>query len=99
MKLYIYGNFEWDPEKADSNSKEHGVSFEEATTVFGDPLFVAFKDPDHSFGEQRYIIIGKSERSRYLIVSFTERIRTRIISARELNPKERRAYEKERESC
>ena|SRR2546423_7036999 len=93
-----FGNFEWDADKAQFNSQEHGVTFEEAATVFDDPLFIIAKDPDHSIGEQRYIIIGKSEQSRHLIVSYVERAaKTRIISARELTPKERRAYEKKKE--
>ncbi len=94
----IYGDFEWDSYKAQSNFEEHEVTFEEATTVFDDPFYIIFKDPDHSIGEQRYIIIGQSEAYRYLFVSYTERAsRTRIISARELNPKERRAYEKKKD--
>ncbi|HMF56427.1 MAG TPA: BrnT family toxin [Pyrinomonadaceae bacterium] len=94
----IYGDFEWDADKAEYNLAEHEISFEEATTIFDDPFFIIYKDPDHSVGEQRYIIIGESEASRYLIVAFTERgSRTRIISARELDPKERRAYEKKKE--
>jgi uncharacterized protein len=95
----IYGDFEWDENKAQSNIKEHeGVTFEEATTIFADPFFITYRDPDHSVGEQRYIIIGESEQHRYLIVSYTERgSRTRIISARQLDPKERRAYEKKKE--
>jgi uncharacterized protein len=93
-----YGRFEWDAEKAQRNLHEHDVAFEEATTVFDDPLFIVFKDPDHSVGELRYIIIGESANLRYLLVSFTEREpRTRIISARGLDPKERRAYEKRKE--
>jgi uncharacterized DUF497 family protein len=94
----IYGNFEWNAEKARFNIKEHGVTFEEASTVFDDPLYIIFKDPKHSIGEQRYIILGKSEQSHYLFVSYTERDkRTRIISARELTPKERKVYEKKKE--
>jgi len=95
----IYGDFEWDEGKAKSNIEEHdGVTFEEATTVFDDPLFIIYQDPDHSIEEQRYIIIGESEQRRYLIVSYTERgSRTRIISARQMDPKERRAYEKKKE--
>ena len=93
----LYGNFEWDADKAKLNIEDHGVTFEEATTIFNDPLFIIYKDPDHSEGEQRYIIIGESKRNRYLIVSYTERSgRTRLISARELDPKERRAYEKKK---
>jgi uncharacterized DUF497 family protein len=92
-----YGAFEWDNLKATKNLAEHGVSFEEATTVFDDPLFMIFKDPDHSVGEQRYIIIGQSERRRYLMVSFAERDKTRLISARELDSRERKAYEQKKE--
>ncbi|MDQ3665714.1 MAG: BrnT family toxin [Acidobacteriota bacterium] len=94
----IRGDFEWDADKAEKNIEDHEVKFEEATTVFEDPLFIVVKDPDHSVGEQRYIIIGQSELRCYLLVSFAERdTRTRLISARELNPKERRAYEKRKE--
>jgi uncharacterized DUF497 family protein len=69
----ICGDFEWDANKAQYNIEEHEVAFEEATTVFDDPFFIIFKDPDHSIGEQRYIIIGESEQYRYLLVSYTER--------------------------
>lgn len=65
----IYEDFEWNAEKAKLNIKEHDVTFEEARTVFDDPLYIIFKDPKHSSGEQRYIILGKSEQSRYLFVS------------------------------
>ncbi|HXD32920.1 MAG TPA: BrnT family toxin [Pyrinomonadaceae bacterium] len=93
-----YLQFEWNAEKAKNNLKVHGKGFEEAATVFDDPLFIVFRDPDHSIGEQRYIIIGTSIYGDYLLVSFTERgQRIRIISARELNPKERRNYEKRKE--
>ena len=54
----IYGNFEWDAAKAEINIAEHGVTFEEGTTVFDDPLFIVFIDPEHSSTEQRYIIVG-----------------------------------------
>jgi len=94
----IYGNFEWDADKARYNIQEHEVAFEEATTVFDDPFFIIYKDPDHSIGELRYIMIGESEQHRSLMVSYTERgSRTRIISARELTAKERRSYEKKKE--
>ena len=86
--------FEWDPKKAALNLKRHGVSFQEAATVFGDPLSITVLDPDHSFEENRYIIVGQSHRGRLLIVSYTERgDRIRIISARELTRQERKAYE------
>ncbi len=86
--------FEWDDEKADINLKQHGVSFEEAKTVFDDPLYVDFYDPDHSLDEHRCIIIGESERGRVLIVSYTIRgDRTRLINARKVTQAERQAYE------
>lgn len=87
-------NFEWDETKAAINLEKHGVSFEEAISVFGDPLYVDFFDPDHSAAEQRYLIIGMSEAERLLIVSYTERDDgLRIISARELTAAERKVYE------
>ena len=86
--------FEWDASKAEANLKNHGVSFEEALTVFADPLGKIFDDPDHSTGERRELIIGHSVGHRLVVVSFTERnTRTRIISAREATARERRAYE------
>jgi uncharacterized protein len=86
--------FEWNKNKAASNLSKHGVSFEEAKTVFDDPLYVDFYDPDHSEDEQRYLIVGKSNRERLLIVSYTERgDSTRLISAREVTRTEREAYE------
>jgi len=85
---------EWDERKAAANLAKHGVSFEEATTVFDDPLYVDFYDPDHSSEEHRYIIIGKSRLGRLLLVSYTERGHvTRLISAREVTRSEREAYE------
>jgi uncharacterized DUF497 family protein len=87
-------NFEWDEEKAEANLGKHGVSFEEAQTVFDDPLYVDFYDPDHSYDEHRYIIIGLSRQGRLLLVSYTERGGvTRLISSREVTPAERKAYE------
>lgn len=87
-------NFEWDENKAARNLSKHGVSFEEAKTVFDDPLYVDFYDPDHSDEEDRYIIVGESRRSRLLIASYTERGKTiRLISAREVTRKEREVYE------
>lgn len=86
--------FEWDPNKAALNLERHDVSFSEAATVFDDPLSVAVLDPDHSFEEQRFIIVGSSHRGRLLIVAYTERGENiRIITARELTRKEREAYE------
>ena len=87
-------NFEWDPEKAERNVKKHGVSFDEAASVFGDPLSMTYDDPDHSWDEDRYITIGTSQAERLLIVSHTDRGRNiRIISARTATPRERKRYE------
>ena len=89
-------NFEWDPEKAKENLEKHGVSFVEASTVFGDPLSMNMPDPDHSEGEHRFIVMGMSDRYRLLVVSYTDRPpRTRIISARLATRSERKQYEEE----
>lgn len=86
--------FEWNPDKADINLRKHSISFHEATTVFDDSLSVTFPDPDHSIGEERYVIIGMSELGKLLIVSHTDREnRIRIISARTANRQEKRFYE------
>lgn len=87
-------SFEWDEEKAKTNIDKHGVSFDEATSVFDDPLFLTFADPSHSIQEQRFVIMGESARARLLVVSYTERAgTTRLISARPVTKKERKAYE------
>ncbi len=87
---------EWDPKKAAKNLRKHRVSFAEAATVIGDPLSITVPDPDHSIDEDRDITVGRSIRGRLLIVSHTERRnRIRIISARELTPSEKEAYEEE----
>jgi len=86
--------FEWDPEKAKRNYRKHGVSFEEAVTVFYDPLSATFDDPDHSAGEQRLITIGFSSRDRLIVISHAERGKTsRIISARRATAHERKKHE------
>jgi uncharacterized DUF497 family protein len=86
--------FEWDDAKAASNLAKHGVSFEEALTVFADPLAVIFDDEEHSYGELREIIIGHSDQSRLVLACFTERSgRVRIISARPVTRREREDYE------
>jgi uncharacterized DUF497 family protein len=86
--------FQWNPSKASSNTKKHGVSFEEAVTVFGDPLAVTILDPDHSIGEFRLLTIGYSRSQRLLVVSHTERKdEVRLISARLANKQERKNYE------
>jgi hypothetical protein len=88
-------SFTWDLVKAANNITKHGVSFEEAQTVFDDPFAVIFDDEAHSAQELREIIIGHSTRNRLLLVSFTERANTiRIISARRATHREERDYEK-----
>ncbi|NJK52416.1 MAG: BrnT family toxin [Leptolyngbyaceae cyanobacterium SU_3_3] len=86
--------FEWNDNKAARNLSKHRVSFDEAKTVFDDLLYVDFYDPDHSDDEERYLIVGESNRGRLLIISYTERRDSiRIISAREITKSEREAYE------
>ena len=86
--------FEWNTSKAERNLAKHGVSFEEAQTVFDDPLYVDFFDPDHSEDEERYLIVGESNRDQLLIVSYTQRGNLiRLISAREVTRTEREIYE------
>lgn len=87
-------DFEWDPKKAELNLAKHGVSFEEAKSVFDDLFSIELYDPDHSEAENRFLIIGESKDQRRLIISYTEREnRVRIINARVATPKERRDYE------
>ena len=88
--------FEWDEKKADDNLRKHGVSFDEAKTVFNDPFSVTIYDPDHSSDEQRYIDIGLSSKGRLIVVSYIERgEKIRIINSREATKKEEREYENE----
>jgi uncharacterized protein len=88
--------FEWDPRKAAHNVSKHGVSFEEARTVFDDDRFLVYSDPDHSQEEERLLIIGKSIQGRLLFVAYTDRAESvRLISAREATRRERRDYEQE----
>ena len=87
--------FEWDQRKAASNRAKHGISFEEAATVFGDPLGRIVDDPRHSGGEERYVLLGHSQGQRLVAVMFTELGEAvRIISARKATRRERRDYEK-----
>ena len=87
-------DFEWDETKARTNEWKHGISFAEATEVFGDDHSSCVADPDHSQGEERYLLFGVSAKGTHLVVSFTERKHViRIISARRMTPPERRAYE------
>ena len=87
--------FEWDPHKAAANRKKHGVSFDEASTVFDDPLAVTFEDDLHSTDETRELLTGRSISGQHLMISFTERPGgiIRLISARPATQKERRDYE------
>lgn len=85
---------EWDSNKAKSNLKKHGVSFEEAATALSDPMAATGADPDHSTTEERFITFGISEKGRLLVVSHTEKNETiRIISARKASKGERELYE------
>jgi uncharacterized protein len=90
--------FEWDLKKASDNLLKHGISFEEARTLFNDPLAAIFDDEDHSTEEAREIIIGYSFRNRLSLVCFTERAKgiIRIYSARLVTRKERKNYEENR---
>lgn len=86
--------FEWDPKKAAANLKKHGVTFQEAATVFGDPLAITFPDPDHSEDEERHLTFGLSLQKRLIVVSHAQRgERTRIINARLMDREERVIYE------
>ncbi|MEO8218057.1 MAG: BrnT family toxin [Acidobacteriota bacterium] len=89
--------FEWDDAKAEQSREKHGVSFDEAQTVFVDPLAIVGPDPDHSQGEEREIIVGHSAQGRGLLVSFTERSGAiRLISARLMTRPERKLYEEKK---
>ena len=91
--------FEWDARKALTNQVKHGVSFDEAMSVFTDPLARIFDDPDHSVAESREIIIGLSQKQRRLVVCFSERSDTvRIFSARKATKLKRQDYEERRKS-
>ena len=86
--------FEWDTNKARANLAKHAVSFQEATTVFGDPVSVTIPDPAHSQAENRFIILGRSYQGRILVVVHTERgDNIRVISARPASRRERKQYE------
>lgn len=90
--------FEWDDEKARRNSEKHRVSFDEASTVFGDPFSRTIPDPLHSQEEDRFVILGESHRGRLLAVVFTERGENlRLISARRATRREKKDYEEENE--
>jgi len=86
--------YEWDPKKAKANLRQHRVSFEDAATVFLDPLAVTYPDPDHSGDEIREITVGHSATQRVIFLYHTQRgDRIRLIGARKATPRERRQYE------
>jgi hypothetical protein len=88
--------FEWDARKAERNLAKHGVSFDEAYSVFGDPLAITIDDPLHSGEEDRFIALGHSRRGRSLVVVFVERgDNIRIISPRLATRRERKNYEED----
>ena len=88
--------FETDPAKASQNLKKHKVSFEEAASIFGDPMAYTFADPDHSVGEDRWLTFGLSSTGRILVVIHTERRgKIRLISARLATKQERKIYEED----
>ncbi len=87
-------DFEWDKKKAQTNEKKHGISFIEASEVFDDEHSSCVHDPDHSYGDERYLLFGVSSKGNPLVVSYTERFEIiRIISARRMIRQERKAYE------
>jgi uncharacterized DUF497 family protein len=87
--------FGWDQDKATRNEKKHGITFVEATSVFGDPLELTISDPDHSTGEYRFLSIGRSNIGNLLVISYTERLQNhiRIIRARQATNQEQKYYE------
>jgi uncharacterized DUF497 family protein len=90
-------DLEWNARKADANLRKHGVTFQEASTIFGDPLSITSDDPDHSIDERRYLAFGASTIGRCLAVSFTLRGDTiRLVSARLMTSRERNKYEQHR---
>ena len=89
--------FEWDRGKAEANLKKHGITFDEAVTVFYDSLSATFDDPDHSHGERRFVTVGYSSQGHLLVVCHTDRQRAiRVISARRATTHERKRHESER---
>jgi uncharacterized DUF497 family protein len=88
--------FIWDRDKAAANLRKHGVDFEEAATAFGDPLSITIPDPDHSAGEERWLLVGHSSAGQLLVVAHTERgDEIRLINARSATRRERETYEEE----
>jgi uncharacterized DUF497 family protein len=90
----VKSNFEWDSEKAEKNISKHEVDFDEASSVFDDPMFITILDEEHSIIEERYITIGLSNKGRLLLVAHAERNdRIRIISARKATNNEEKFYQ------
>jgi uncharacterized protein len=88
--------FEWDRKKSEINHRKHGISFDEAQTVFTDVFSIAIPDTEHSQDEERSIIVGRSNKNRLLVVAYSERGNNiRLISARKTTRTERRKYEEE----
>ncbi|HEX6018222.1 MAG TPA: BrnT family toxin [Burkholderiaceae bacterium] len=88
--------FQWDPAKAATNQRKHGVSFEEAVTAFADPLSLTIADPGHSTGEARCLLLGRATSGHLLVVAHTDRGATiRLISARRATRRERKTYEED----
>jgi uncharacterized DUF497 family protein len=86
--------FEWDPDKARRNAAKHGISFDEASTAFGDPLSLTIDDPDHTQGEERLLLLGQTHLGKLVVVADLDDDETvRIISARIAERHERRIYE------
>ena len=87
-------DFEWDPRKDAANQQKHGISFDKARSVFGDPFALTNHDPDHSMEERRFLPTGYSSSHRLIIVAHMDRAdRIRIINARLVTPTERSVYE------
>ena len=87
--------FDWDRRKAIANLEKHGITFEEASTAFGDPLSLTIPDPGHSTDEERFILLGQSRYGQLLVVVHTEdEDHIRIISARRATRHEKKTYEK-----
>jgi uncharacterized DUF497 family protein len=94
----MYEGFEWDPVKAASNLKKHGVAFEEASTVFDDPFSITIEDDEHSDKEERFVTLGRSDAGRPVVVCHCDREqRIRIISARTAERYEQRQYEQHKQ--
>ena len=88
--------FVWDRDKAAANLRKHGVDFHEAATAFGDPLSITIPDPQHSIGEERWLLVGQSVAGRLVVVAHTERgDEIRIINARPATRRERQTYEED----